>query len=88
MLGECRTGQIDPSIHTLLDTYLVLFSYLFFLNQKCVLFFPQMQVGFIDVICLPLYKVMSDTFPWIQPLYDGTYENRKHWQDLAEKVRE
>ncbi|XP_026686935.1 cGMP-specific 3',5'-cyclic phosphodiesterase-like [Diaphorina citri] len=47
---------------------------------------PQMQVGFIDVICLPLYKVMSDTFPWIQPLYDGTYENRKHWQDLAEKV--
>ncbi|XP_076164388.1 phosphodiesterase 6 [Ptiloglossa arizonensis] len=47
---------------------------------------PQMQVGFIDVICLPLYKVMSDTFPWIMPLYEGTMENRKHWQDLAEKV--
>ncbi|XP_031825771.2 phosphodiesterase 6 [Nomia melanderi] len=47
---------------------------------------PQMQVGFIDVICLPLYKVMSDTFPWIMPLYDGTMENRRHWQDLAEKV--
>ncbi|XP_076651652.1 phosphodiesterase 6 isoform X2 [Halictus rubicundus] len=47
---------------------------------------PQMQVGFIDVICLPLYKVMSETFPWIMPLYDGTMENRKHWQDLAEKV--
>lgn len=29
---------------------------------------------------------MSDTFPWIQPLYDGCTENRKHWQDLAEKV--
>ncbi|KAL0277369.1 UNVERIFIED_CONTAM: hypothetical protein PYX00_004686 [Menopon gallinae] len=47
---------------------------------------PQMQVGFIDVICLPLYKVLSDTFPWIRPLYDGCLENRNHWQDLAEKV--
>ncbi|KAK6621921.1 cGMP-specific 3',5'-cyclic phosphodiesterase [Polyplax serrata] len=47
---------------------------------------PQMQVGFIDVICLPLYKVMSETFPWIRPLYEGCLENRNHWQDLAEKV--
>ncbi|XP_014485064.1 PREDICTED: cGMP-specific 3',5'-cyclic phosphodiesterase [Dinoponera quadriceps] len=47
---------------------------------------PQMQVGFIDVICLPLYKVMAETFPWILPLYEGTMDNRKHWQDLAEKV--
>ncbi|KAF7419006.1 hypothetical protein HZH68_001659 [Vespula germanica] len=47
---------------------------------------PQMQVGFIDVICMPLYKVMAETFPWIKPLYEGTKENRKHWQDLAEKV--
>ncbi|XP_026467286.1 cGMP-specific 3',5'-cyclic phosphodiesterase [Ctenocephalides felis] len=47
---------------------------------------PQMQVGFIDVICLPLYRVLSDTFPWIRPLYNGTLENRQHWQDLAEKV--
>ncbi|XP_045539863.1 cGMP-specific 3',5'-cyclic phosphodiesterase [Papilio machaon] len=47
---------------------------------------PQMQVGFIDMICLPLYKVLSDTFPWIQPLYSGTLENRQRWQDLAEKV--
>ncbi|XP_043266964.1 cGMP-specific 3',5'-cyclic phosphodiesterase-like [Venturia canescens] len=47
---------------------------------------PQMQVGFIDVICMPLYKVLSETFPWILPLYEGTTENRKNWQDLAEKV--
>lgn len=45
-----------------------------------------MQVGFIDIICLPLYKVLSETFPWMKPLYDGTMENRKNWQDLAEKV--
>lgn len=47
---------------------------------------PQMQVGFIDMICLPLYKVLSDTFPWILPLYTGTMDNRQRWQDLAEKV--
>ncbi|KAJ3643001.1 hypothetical protein Zmor_025742 [Zophobas morio] len=47
---------------------------------------PQMQVGFIDVICLPLYRVLSETFPWVKPLYQGTVENRRHWQDLAEKV--
>ncbi|XP_031641164.1 cGMP-specific 3',5'-cyclic phosphodiesterase [Contarinia nasturtii] len=47
---------------------------------------PQMQVSFIDMICLPLYKMLSDTFPWIKPLYQGTLNNRNHWQDLAEKV--
>lgn len=45
-----------------------------------------MQVSFIDMICLPLYKMLSDTFPWIKPLYQGTLDNRNHWQDLAEKV--
>ncbi|XP_046384320.1 cGMP-specific 3',5'-cyclic phosphodiesterase-like isoform X2 [Ischnura elegans] len=47
---------------------------------------PQMQVGFIDVICLPLYRVLSETFPWIEPLLKGCQDNRQHWQDLAEKV--
>ncbi|KAI5645672.1 3'5'-cyclic nucleotide phosphodiesterase domain-containing protein [Phthorimaea operculella] len=47
---------------------------------------PHMQVGFIDTICLPLYRVLADTFPWIEPLYTGTYDNRQRWKDLAEKV--
>ncbi|XP_055848135.1 cGMP-specific 3',5'-cyclic phosphodiesterase [Episyrphus balteatus] len=47
---------------------------------------PKMQVGFIDIICLPLYRVLCDAFPWITPLYEGTMENRRNWQDLAEKV--
>ncbi|XP_059611325.1 cGMP-specific 3',5'-cyclic phosphodiesterase [Phlebotomus argentipes] len=47
---------------------------------------PKMQVGFIDVICMPLYRVLSETFPWMRPLYEGTMDNRQHWQDLAEKV--
>lgn len=31
-------------------------------------------------------QVLAEAFPWMQPLYDGTLENRNHWQDLAEKV--
>lgn len=31
-------------------------------------------------------QTLADTFPWIQPLYDGCAANRSHWQDLAEKV--
>jgi hypothetical protein len=30
--------------------------------------------------------LLSDTFPWIQPLYDGCQENRQHWQELASQV--
>ena len=47
---------------------------------------PQMQVNFIDIVCLPLYKTLSELFPCIEPLYLGTLSNRKRWQDLAEKV--
>ncbi|XP_076037013.1 cGMP-specific 3',5'-cyclic phosphodiesterase-like isoform X2 [Oratosquilla oratoria] len=47
---------------------------------------PKMQVGFIDAICLPLYKALSESFPWVKPLYDGCAENRDHWHRLAEQV--
>lgn len=65
--------------------YILNFIY-FFINREKKDELPHMQVGFIDTICLPLYKVLSDTFPWIQPLYTGTWENRQRWKDLAEKV--
>ena len=47
---------------------------------------PQMQVGFIDVVCRPLYTTLSESFPWIRPLLDGCLANREKWADLAEKV--
>lgn len=47
---------------------------------------PQMQVGFIDVVCKPLYTTLSESFPWIKPLLDGCLANREKWADLAEKV--
>lgn len=47
---------------------------------------PKMQVGFIDVVCRPLYTSLSESFPWIKPLLDGCLANREKWADLAEKV--
>ena len=33
-----------------------------------------------------LLQTLSDTFPWLKPLYTGCKINRQNWQDLAEKV--
>ena len=48
---------------------------------------PQMQVEFIDRVCVPLYTVLSESFPWIKPLLDGALANRSRWADLEEKVK-
>ncbi|KAK7066207.1 hypothetical protein SK128_004933, partial [Halocaridina rubra] len=47
---------------------------------------PKMQVGFIEHICLPLYKALSESFPWVKPLYDGCARNQEQWKRLAEQV--
>ncbi|CAL4068650.1 unnamed protein product, partial [Meganyctiphanes norvegica] len=47
---------------------------------------PKMQIGFIDHICLPLYKALSESFPWVKPLHDGCNRNKEHWVALAEQV--
>ncbi|XP_019644258.1 PREDICTED: cGMP-specific 3',5'-cyclic phosphodiesterase-like isoform X2 [Branchiostoma belcheri] len=46
---------------------------------------PKMQVGFIDSICMPLYKVMAEKWPSLYPLYEGCRSNRDHWQALAQQ---
>jgi len=48
---------------------------------------PQMQVEFIDRVCVPLYTILSESFPWIKPLLDGALSNRSRWSDLEEKVK-
>ncbi|XP_071793701.1 cGMP-specific 3',5'-cyclic phosphodiesterase-like isoform X1 [Asterias amurensis] len=45
---------------------------------------PKMQVGFIDAICMPVYKNLADLMPQLAPLFQGVQNNRSHWQTLAE----
>ena len=46
---------------------------------------PKMQVGFIDFICMPIYKIMGGAFPGTKPLLDGCINNRNEWQALADQ---
>ena len=45
---------------------------------------PTMQVGFIDFVCMPLYKVLTKLIPDLHPLLDGVKANRDNWQMLAD----
>ncbi|XP_023226284.1 cGMP-specific 3',5'-cyclic phosphodiesterase-like [Centruroides sculpturatus] len=46
---------------------------------------PKMQVGFINCICLPVYKALTVIQPALQPLLDGCERNKKHWEMLADE---
>ena len=47
---------------------------------------PKMQVGFINAICLPIYKELFELHPSFKPLYDGVLNNRDMWQSLADEA--
>ncbi|KAK2142564.1 hypothetical protein LSH36_939g00002 [Paralvinella palmiformis] len=47
---------------------------------------PKMQVGFIDAICTPIYKLLTEVENGLDPLYQGCTNNRQQWQSLADKV--
>jgi len=48
---------------------------------------PKMQVGFIDFVCMQLYKCFYHINPHLKPLYDGVVNNRKNWQDLIDNYQ-
>ncbi|XP_042148153.1 dual 3',5'-cyclic-AMP and -GMP phosphodiesterase 11 isoform X3 [Ixodes scapularis] len=45
---------------------------------------PAMQLGFIDSICLPLYRAFSRIHERLGALLEGVEHNRHEWQRLAE----
>ncbi|VDP87116.1 unnamed protein product [Echinostoma caproni] len=45
---------------------------------------PQLQVNFIDAVCLPIYTSIVQVHPALQPLLDGCTRNRKCWSLLGE----
>ncbi|XP_053211051.1 cGMP-specific 3',5'-cyclic phosphodiesterase-like isoform X2 [Panonychus citri] len=48
--------------------------------------FPVMQVTFIDTICLPIYSILSDCWPPLNPLYKGCLANRTRWFKIQSSV--
>ncbi|XP_022315399.2 dual 3',5'-cyclic-AMP and -GMP phosphodiesterase 11-like isoform X1 [Crassostrea virginica] len=45
---------------------------------------PDMQVGFIDSICLPVYQAIAEISPRLEPLLDGCKKNRQNWQYVSQ----
>ncbi|KII62873.1 cGMP-specific 3',5'-cyclic phosphodiesterase [Thelohanellus kitauei] len=41
---------------------------------------PQLQVGFIESICLPLYKSLSDLWPELTFLFSQIQKNKEEWE--------
>lgn len=47
---------------------------------------PEMQIGFIDSICAPIYSAFAKLFPReLSPLLEGCLANRDLWADLAQQ---
>ncbi|UJR20580.1 hypothetical protein I4U23_023705 [Adineta vaga] len=46
---------------------------------------PKMQVGFIDSICLPVYKMLAEAEEGLTPLYEGCKQNRENWEKLQQE---
>ncbi|XP_059167977.1 dual 3',5'-cyclic-AMP and -GMP phosphodiesterase 11-like isoform X2 [Physella acuta] len=40
---------------------------------------PDLQVGFIDDICMPVYEAISRVSPRLSPLLEGCQQNRSNW---------
>ncbi|KAK7066492.1 cGMP-specific 3',5'-cyclic phosphodiesterase [Halocaridina rubra] len=47
---------------------------------------PQMQVGFIDSICMPVYEVFAKLNPELKTLLDGVQGNRGQWNTLVDET--
>ena len=45
--------------------------------------FPQLQVGFCQEVCLPVYKSLTNLCPALHPLQDGVEDNRNRWLEIA-----
>lgn len=39
-----------------------------------------LQLGFFQIVGIPLFKAMADLFPDAQPMLDGVLTNFKHWE--------
>lgn len=42
-----------------------------------------MQVGFFNIVGLPLFKAMADVFEDSMPLYEGALANFQAWEAAA-----
>ena len=40
----------------------------------------------MNVSIFDAFQALSESFPWMRPLYDGVATNKSKWQELSEMV--
>nr|XP_011438816.2 cGMP-dependent 3',5'-cyclic phosphodiesterase isoform X8 [Crassostrea gigas] len=48
---------------------------------------PDLQIGFLDHIALPVYKVLADLFPASDIVRDTVVDNRRHWEKICALIK-
>ncbi|XP_059819232.1 cGMP-dependent 3',5'-cyclic phosphodiesterase [Hypanus sabinus] len=46
---------------------------------------PDLQINFMEHICMPTYKLLMDIFPLAEPLYQQVKANRDQWVKVSSK---
>ncbi|XP_072118636.1 cGMP-dependent 3',5'-cyclic phosphodiesterase isoform X2 [Mobula birostris] len=46
---------------------------------------PELQINFMEHICMPTYKLLMDIFPQAEPLYQQVKANRDQWVKVSSK---
>jgi len=46
------------------------------------------QVGFIDGVCLPVYRALSALSPALRPMEEAAISNRERWSQLSQEEAE
>lgn len=44
------------------------------------------QIGFFNIVGIPMFKAMVDLFPDAQPMLDGVTANLTQWEQSAEQA--
>lgn len=47
-----------------------------------------LQLGFFNIVGIPLFKAMADLFEDAQPVLDGVLANFKVWESAADEAAE
>ena len=44
----------------------------------------HLQLGFLNIVGIPLFKAMAELFEGTQPMLDGVLANYKQWEAAAQ----
>ncbi|KAK3099330.1 hypothetical protein FSP39_002735 [Pinctada imbricata] len=48
---------------------------------------PDLQIGFLDHIALPVYRVLGDIFPSAESVTNTVVDNRRHWEKICALIK-